>query len=71
MFHHRTDASKVALVHLVDGLVATGGRLLDVQWRTPHLARLGVIEVSRQEYLRLLREALQLPLAGPWGEPEG
>jgi leucyl/phenylalanyl-tRNA--protein transferase len=70
MFHHRTDASKVALVHLVDGLVATGGVLLDVQWRTPHLARLGVVEVSRQEYLRRLREALQLPLAGPWGEPE-
>jgi len=70
MFHHRTDASKVALVHLVDGLAATGAMLLDVQWRTPHLARLGVIEVNRQEYLRRLREALQLPLAGPWCERE-
>ena len=57
-------------MHLVDDLAATGGTLLDVQWRTPHLARLGVIEVGRQEYLRRLRQALQLPLAGPWGERE-
>jgi leucyl/phenylalanyl-tRNA--protein transferase len=71
MFHHRTDASKVALVHLVDGLAATGGSLLDVQWRTPHLARLGVVEISREEYLRRLRDALRSPLAGPWVEREG
>jgi leucyl/phenylalanyl-tRNA---protein transferase len=65
MFHRETDASKVALVHLVDLLRADGDddrRLLDVQWRTDHLASLGVVDVSRQEYLRRLRRALVLPL---------
>ena len=58
MFHTATDASKVALVHLVDWLRATGGSLLDVQWRTDHLATLGVIEIPRSEYLERLREAV-------------
>jgi leucyl/phenylalanyl-tRNA---protein transferase len=69
MFHLRTDASKVALVGLVDRLNdaeagGTGpeGRLLDVQWRTDHLATLGAIEVPRASYLRLLATALALPL---------
>jgi leucyl/phenylalanyl-tRNA---protein transferase len=63
MFHRATDASKVALVGLVDLLRADGDRrrLLDVQWRTDHLARLGVIEVPRREYLARLRAALQCP----------
>ena len=66
MFHRPDigrDASKVALVALVERLRAAGevGRLLDVQWRTPHLASLGVIEVSRAEYLDLLADALRLP----------
>ena len=63
MFHDRRDASKVALLALVRILRAdgVGGRLLDVQWRTDHLATLGVREVSRQEYLALLRAALPLP----------
>jgi leucyl/phenylalanyl-tRNA--protein transferase len=67
MFHRDTDASKVALLGLVDLLAADGDkrRLLDVQWRTPHLARLGVIEISRSEYLRRLRLALACPM------PEG
>lgn len=63
MFHRVRDASKVALMALVevldDGLA---GRLLDVQWSTPHLASLGVVEVGRARYLSLLREALTLPL---------
>lgn len=62
MFHRATDASKAALAVLVERLRACGGdRLLDVQWRTSHLATLGVIEVPRAEYLRRLDEALALP----------
>jgi leucyl/phenylalanyl-tRNA---protein transferase len=64
MFHDPVigrDASKAALVALVDILRADGAeRLLDVQWRTPHLASLGVIEISRTEYLRRLAVALKL-----------
>lgn len=65
MFHRETDASKVALVHLVELLRSSGDadrRLLDVQWRTEHLASLGVVELPREEYLRRLRTALALPL---------
>jgi leucyl/phenylalanyl-tRNA---protein transferase len=57
MFHRQRDASKVALVALVDVLRAGGFRLLDVQWLTPHLASLGAVEVSREHYLQLLAEA--------------
>ncbi|WP_344148672.1 leucyl/phenylalanyl-tRNA--protein transferase [Nocardioides koreensis] len=63
MFHRVRDASKVALVGLV-GLLRdeyAEDRLLDVQWRTPHLASLGVVEVTRAVYLRRLRKALELP----------
>ena len=67
MFHDPEigrDASKVALVALVDLLREAGGedRLLDVQWQTSHLASLGVIEIDRKDYLRRLRRALRLPL---------
>jgi leucyl/phenylalanyl-tRNA--protein transferase len=58
MFHLETDASKVALVALVDRLKDVPGALLDVQWSTPHLASLGVVDVSRREYLRRLDTAL-------------
>jgi leucyl/phenylalanyl-tRNA---protein transferase len=66
MFHRPDigrDASKVALVGLVDRLRAAGGpgRLLDVQWVTPHLASLGVVEISRTDYLERLAEALRCP----------
>ena len=60
MFHRVTDASKVALVALVDRLTRHGFRLLDVQWTTPHLERFGAIAVSRREYLRRLRQALTM-----------
>ena len=66
MFHRATDASKVALVHLVDILRDDGhggaGRLLDVQWRTDHLATLGVVEIARRDYLTRLAGALELPI---------
>ena len=64
MFHRERDASKVALLGLVD-LLRDGhadARLLDTQWSTPHLASLGVVEVPRATYLARLREALALPL---------
>jgi leucyl/phenylalanyl-tRNA--protein transferase len=71
MFSRVTDASKVALVALVDRLAAAPGadgrprtgRLLDVQWRTDHLATLGVVEIPRDRYLALLERALPLPAA--------
>ncbi len=64
MFHRRTDASKVALIGLVDHLRAdrADDRLLDVQWATPHLTALGAVEVTRARYLELLERALLLPL---------
>jgi leucyl/phenylalanyl-tRNA--protein transferase len=58
MFHRATDASKVALVHLVDWLCSTGATLLDVQWTTPHLASLGVVDIPRHEYLERLADAI-------------
>jgi len=61
MFHHARDASKVALVALVDLLSDGLPRLLDVQWSTHHLATLGVVEVPRSAYLRRLAAVLGLP----------
>ncbi len=59
MFHRVTDASKVALCVLVDRLRERGYRLLDIQWRTPHLARFGAIKIPRRQYLELVAEAMQ------------
>lgn len=70
MFHRQRDASKVALVALVNLLSGDGRevaesqacpRLLDVQWVTDHLASLGAVAIPRQEYLRRLADALTLP----------
>lgn len=67
MFHHRTDASKVALVALVEHLRADAeDRLVDVQWPTEHLASLGVEAVPRARYLDLLEAALERPLPVGW-----
>jgi leucyl/phenylalanyl-tRNA--protein transferase len=62
MFSRERDASKVALVALVDVLATApgSGRLLDVQWMTDHLETLGVVEVDRLDYLGLLATALPL-----------
>jgi len=59
MFHYETDASKVALVALVERLRAANFLLLDTQWTTPHLATFGTYEVPRPKYLQLLDQALQ------------
>lgn len=61
MFHRSRDASKVALVALVERMGKGGGELLDVQWVTPHLASLGALEIPRDEYLRRLRHAIARP----------
>jgi leucyl/phenylalanyl-tRNA--protein transferase len=65
MFHHARDASKVALVRLVELLAEAGSgerRLVDVQWQTPHLASLGVEEVDRESYLAMLPALVDAPL---------
>lgn len=69
MFHHARDASKVALLGLVEGLrdEHAGGRLLDVQWLTPHLASLGACEIPRASYLARLERALRLPRPAIFG----
>lgn len=60
MFSRVTDASKVALVHLVARLKLGGFALLDAQFITPHLARFGALEIPRTKYLRLLAHALNV-----------
>ena len=59
MFHRETDASKVALMHLVDLMNLDGMQLLDTQWNTDHLASLGCTSVTRADYLALLATAIQ------------
>lgn len=58
MFHLERDASKVALMALVDLMRTNGMSLLDVQWCTDHLASLGAVAIARQEYLARLADAL-------------
>ena len=62
MFYRERDASKIALVHLVRHLQARGYQLLDVQQWTPHTGRLGVVEISRAEYLKRLEVVVELPV---------
>jgi len=80
MFTRRRDASKVALVDLVERLRAGGYRLLDTQFVTDHLRRFGAIEVSRPDYRVLLRDAIEttatfysdagaVPSVAPWSSP--
>ena len=61
MFHRVTDASKVALVALVERLRKNKFALLDTQWTTPHLEQFGAIEIPRERYLKMLRRAVELP----------
>lgn len=70
MFSHARDASKVALVHLVEllGDEHAGRRVLDTQWQTDHLATLGVVEIPRATYLDRLAVALSLPLPAAFGD---
>lgn len=61
MFSRATDGSKMALAWAVDHLRRTGFTLFDTQFLTPHLASLGAVEISRAEYHRLLRPAIEMP----------
>ena len=63
MFHRVTDASKVALVALVERLRQCGFVLLDTQWQTPHLRQFGAVEISRAEYRRILDRAITFECA--------
>ena len=60
MFHRRRDASKVALVALVERLRERGYILLDIQWMTEHLRRFGAVEIPRASFLKRLRAAIAL-----------
>jgi len=66
MFSRETDASKVALVHLVQGLKRGGFTLLDTQFITTHLARFGAIEIPRERYLLKLQDALNREALWPF-----
>ncbi len=59
MFHYRTDASKVALLHLVEHIKSRGFKLLDVQFLTEHLTRFGAKEIPRNEYKARLTAAMK------------
>jgi leucyl/phenylalanyl-tRNA---protein transferase len=59
MFHHETNASKVAFVALVERLRERGFTLLDTQWVTPHLEQFGAIEIPRAAYLKRLQVSLR------------
>ena len=63
MFHRATDASKVALVALVERLRSHGFLLLDTQWVTAHLQQFGAIEIPRPQYLKLLEQSLKLDVS--------
>lgn len=60
MFHRQTDASKIALVALVERMRERGFALLDIQFMTEHLARFGAVEIPRREYLRRLKAAIRI-----------
>lgn len=68
MFHHATDAGKVAVWALTELVFVDGDarRLIDVQWQTEHLATLGVREVPRADYLRRVEQARELPSPACW-----
>jgi leucyl/phenylalanyl-tRNA--protein transferase len=61
MFHRKTDASKIALLALVEHLRKQKFALLDTQWVTPHLLQFGAIEIPRSQYVKLLKRAADLP----------
>ena len=65
MFARATDASKVALVRLVEHLRSRGCRVIDCQQATHHLASLGAREIPRTEFSKLLQESIQYPPSAP------
>src|SRR5262249_40844981 len=72
MFSRKTDASKIALVHLVALMRACGFTLLDTQFQTGHLERFGTIEITRANYHHFLEQAIKTPARlAPPSEPDG
>jgi leucyl/phenylalanyl-tRNA--protein transferase len=71
MFRRARDASKVALVALVERLRGAGATLFDVQWLTPHLASLGAIAIPRDEYLAQVAQAVEQPIVAWWPSRAG
>jgi leucyl/phenylalanyl-tRNA---protein transferase len=71
MFTRVADASKVALVHLVERLRQRGCRVIDCQQATAHLASLGAREIPRKTFAQLLEESIQYPLVGERWSPAG
>ncbi|MCB5201748.1 leucyl/phenylalanyl-tRNA--protein transferase [Neorhizobium sp. T786] len=61
MFSRRTDASKICLVHLVERLRADGFTLLDTQFTTEHLKTFGAVDIAREDYLEMLKDAVEAP----------
>jgi leucyl/phenylalanyl-tRNA---protein transferase len=62
MFHYRRDASKLALIALIEHMRVQNMSLLDVQYSTPHLMSFGAREIAREAYLRLLEKAITQPV---------
>ncbi len=60
MFHRKTNASKIALAHLVASLVKSNFKLLDTQFINDHLTQFGIVEIPRNEYMLMLNDAIQL-----------
>jgi leucyl/phenylalanyl-tRNA--protein transferase len=71
MFARAPDASKVALVKLVEALQARDFRVIDCQQATAHLSSLGAREIPRKEFSKLLQESIQYPPSGGGWEPIG
>jgi leucyl/phenylalanyl-tRNA---protein transferase len=69
MFSRERDASKVALVHLVRAMQAGGGRLIDCQMHTGHLARLGARDIARDDFINYLEKCLTAPASRCGGYP--
>lgn len=70
MFHRVTDASKIALVHLVRFLERQGHGMIDCQMHTAHLARFGAREIPRETFAARLAELVDLPhVCGKWHDP--
>ncbi|MBL50269.1 MAG: leucyl/phenylalanyl-tRNA--protein transferase [Roseibacillus sp.] len=71
MFSRKADASKVALVHLVEWLREEEYLLLDTQWMTDHLRQFGGEEIAREDYFSYLDEALEGIYEEPWRKTSG
>ena len=68
MYHRVTDASKAAVVWLAELMRPAPDALIDVQWSTPHLETLGVVEIARSDYLALLARATRAAAPPVWSD---